>query len=151
MAKTIIQASDLKEKLEKLHLSTHNCTIISIDADNNYPSVQFKLVRKAVHYYSQHLDNDVKETIDACSSMICFGMKSTLFTFQDKYYEYDGEEDTDNQGLTIGGYKSAWLADLVGAYILDNTLQIYFKRLSFMDSTETTALPSYETLSRTLN
>ena len=48
-------------------------------------------------------------------------MQSTLLTFVDKYYEYDGDRDPEEKGLTIGGYESAWLADLVGAYILDNT------------------------------
>jgi hypothetical protein len=53
--------------------------------------------------------------------MIKFGMSSTLLTFVDKYYEYDGDKDSNEKGLTIGGYESAWLADLVGAYILANT------------------------------
>jgi hypothetical protein len=44
-----------------------------------------------------------------------------LLTFVDKYYEYNGDKDPDEKGLTIGGYESAWLADLVGAYILANT------------------------------
>jgi GIY-YIG catalytic domain len=52
-----------------------------------------------------------------------FGMSSTLLTFIDKYYEYDGDKDPEEKGLTIGGYESAWLADLVGAYILANTQQ----------------------------
>jgi len=36
-------------------------------------------------------------------------------------YECDGDGDPEEKGLTIGGYESAWLADLVGAHILDNT------------------------------
>jgi hypothetical protein len=50
-------------------------------------------------------------------------MSSTLITYIDKYYEYDGDLDPEEKGLTIGGYESAWLADLVGAYILANTKQ----------------------------
>jgi hypothetical protein len=61
--------------------------------------------------------------------MISFGMKLTLFTFQDVYYEYDGDADPDDRGLTIDGYESAWLADLVGAYILDNTQQLFEESL----------------------
>jgi hypothetical protein len=77
-----------------------------------------------------------KENIEHCLSMIKFGMTSTFFTFQDKYYKYDGTANPDDRGLTIGGY--AWLvADLVGAYILDNT-----RELSLMGSTEMTALLS---------
>jgi hypothetical protein len=44
--------------------------------------------------------------------MIKFGMGNTLLTFVDKYYEYGGDLDVEDRGLTIGGYKSAWLADL---------------------------------------
>ena len=37
--------------------------------------------------------------------------------FMDKYYEYRDEENIEEGGLKIGGYKSAWLADLVAASI----------------------------------
>jgi hypothetical protein len=46
-------------------------------------------------------------------------MVNTLLTFQDQYYIYDGDQSLDDRGLTIGGYESAWLADLVAAYILE--------------------------------
>ena len=46
-------------------------------------------------------------------------MENTLLTFQDQYYIYDGDQSLDEKGLTIGGYESAWLADLVAAYILE--------------------------------
>jgi len=32
-----------------------------------------------------------------------------------------GNRDPEEKGLTKGGHESAWLTDLVGAYILDNT------------------------------
>jgi hypothetical protein len=66
-----------------------------------------------------------QDTVEVCLEMVRFGMKSTLFTFQDQFYEYDGEENIDDRGLTIGGYESAWLADLVGAYILDHTQHLF--------------------------
>ena len=50
-------------------------------------------------------------------------MSSTLICFQDKHCDCDGDKDPEEKGLTIGGYESAWLADLVGAYVLDNTQQ----------------------------
>jgi GIY-YIG catalytic domain len=127
--RTIIQASDLKERLEGFDLSCNSCTIMSIDAQDYYPSVRFKLVRRAVEYYSQSLPAETREMIDTCLSMISFGMKSTLFTFQNRYFEYDGDAEVDNRGLTIGGYESAWLADLVGAYILDNTRHLFQETL----------------------
>ena len=41
-------------------------------------------------------------------------------------YEYGGNEtDVEDKGLTIGGYESAWLADLVAAFILENLDDIF--------------------------
>jgi hypothetical protein len=152
MNRTIIQASDLKEKLEMLNLTATNCTIVSIDAQDYYLSVRFKLVRKAVRYYSQQLSLDLQDTIDECLGMISFGMTSTLFTFQDRYYEYDGNEDQDNRGLTIGGYESAWLADLTWSDRLSSTtLENSFERLSLMGSIGTMALLSSEDFDHTIN
>jgi hypothetical protein len=63
-------------------------------------------------------------------------MGNTLITFEDKYcYEYDGDRDVNDKGLTtIGGYESAWLADLVAAFVLENT-QCMFKMTTFDYST----------------
>ena len=115
---TIIQASDLKSQLEKLKINSTHHTIISVDAKDFYPSVRFKLVKKAINYFSKTLPMSHKPTIEACLKLIQFGMKSTFLNFQERYYEYDGNQDPENRGLTIGGYESAWLADLVGAYVL---------------------------------
>ena len=46
-------------------------------------------------------------------------MISTLISFDGKYYEYHGEE-IEEQGLVIGGYKSAFLANLVASYLFEN-------------------------------
>ena len=62
--------------------------------------------------------------------MVIFGMGNTLLTFIDKYYEYGGEEDVEERGLTIGGYESAWLADLVTSYILEN-MKEHFRETHF--------------------
>jgi hypothetical protein len=65
-------------------------------------------------------------TIHTCLDMIKFGMVNTLINFQDTYYEYRGNEtDVEDKGLTIGGYESAWLADLVAAFILENLDDIF--------------------------
>ena len=85
MKKTIIQASDLKEKIETMNITNHNSTILSIDAEAYYPSVQLKLVRKAVHYFTSELPEEDQLKIDDCLEMIKFGMNSTLLTFIDKY------------------------------------------------------------------
>lgn len=120
-SKTIIQASHLKEQLESLNINKQQDTIFSLDIEAMYPSVKFKVVKRAVEYYAQELASNDKEVITDCLKMIGFGMNNTLISFQDKYYEYDGGRNLNNKGLTIGGYESAWLADLVAAFILDNT------------------------------
>eukprot|EP00957_Ditylum_brightwellii_P094185 7170697-Ditylum_brightwellii.AAC.1 len=52
-------------------------------------------------------------------------MKSTLIRFQDKYYKYKGaagaSADKEGIGLAVGGFESAWLADLVASYLLEMT------------------------------
>ena len=58
-----------------------------------------------------------------------FGMGNTLLSFQDDYYEHSGSVDPEMRGLTIGGYESAWLADLVAAWILNRTKSL-FRRTS---------------------
>ena len=57
--------------------------------------------------------------------MTKFGMCNTLITFIDKYYKYGGFENINERGLTIGGYKSAWLADLVASYIFYSTKDLF--------------------------
>ena len=56
MSKTIIQASDLKKQLEGLNINNKDTTIVSIDAKEFYPSVRFKLVKKAVYYFAKGLN-----------------------------------------------------------------------------------------------
>ena len=116
---TIIQASDLKEKLEGLNIKRRTHTIASLDIEAMYPSIKFSLVEKAVNHFAANLSSENKKTIKLCLQLIKFGMSNTLLIFLDKYYEYGGSSNPSNRGLTIGGYKSAWLADLVASYILE--------------------------------
>jgi len=94
---------------------------VSTDAEDFCPSARLKLVRKAVCHFSKNLPEEDQITIEHCLDLIEFGMQSTLLAFVDKCCEHDGDRDPEEKGLTIGGCESAWLADLVGAYILDNT------------------------------
>jgi hypothetical protein len=52
-------------------------------------------------------------------------MGGTLISFIDKYYKYGGDKPVDEKGLTIGGYASAWLADLVAAYVFECTMECF--------------------------
>ncbi len=117
--KTIKQASDLKQDLEKLNIKRSNSTIVTVDIEAMYPSIQFIHVQKAVEYFLRDAPQEDKIKADRCLEMIKFGMANTIVTFAGKYYEYGGM-DVETKGLTIGGYESAFLADLVAAYILEN-------------------------------
>lgn len=53
--------------------------------------------------------------------MISFGMSNILVNFIHHFYEYDGDLEEGERGLTIGWYEFIWLADLIAAYLLDKT------------------------------
>ena len=89
-----------------------------------YPSVKFTQVKRAVEYFLRDAPKSAKETATKCLEMIKFGMANTLVTFQGQYWEYGGKCDVEEKGLTIGGFESAWLADLVAAYILENAVDL---------------------------
>jgi hypothetical protein len=92
-----------------------------------YPSIKFGVIEEAIWYFaSQEDENGTKlinhvdrEYLSTAIECIKFGMSNTLLDFDGKYYEYDGGKDVDIKGLTIGGYESAFLADLVMAYLLE--------------------------------
>jgi len=121
MSKTTIQAFDLKENLKNQGITCNSSTTVSTDAENFCPSVRLKLVRKAVHHLSKNQPEEDQISIEHCLDLIKFGMQSTLLAFVDKCCEHDVDRDPEEKGLTIGGCESAWLADLVGSHILDNT------------------------------
>jgi len=92
-----------------------------MDAEDFYPSARLKPVRKAVCHFSKNPPEEDQITIEHCPNLIKFGMQSTPLAFVDKCCDCDGDRDPEEKGPTIGGHESAWLADPVGAYILDNT------------------------------
>ena len=96
---TISQASSLKEELEKINLKKKEVTTAKLDIVNMYPSIQFKLVRKAINYFSKSLSKEEKEKIEDCLEMIKFGMSNTLVSFIDKFYEYGGDEEGEKEDL----------------------------------------------------
>ena len=59
-----------------------------------------------------------KKTINLCLEITPFGVSSTLIYFDKDYYIYHGREK-EEQGLVIGGYESAFLADLVVSYLFE--------------------------------
>ena len=67
-----------------------------------------------------------KERMATCLRLTQFGMGNTLLTFDGRYYEYrSAATDPSQSGLTIGGYESAWLADLVASYLFIQTKDVF--------------------------
>ena len=63
---SIVQASDLKEILEKLEVRREEATFASVDAINTYPSIKLAKIRKAVRYFARKLTKDTNKTINRC-------------------------------------------------------------------------------------
>ena len=79
-----------------------------------YPSIKLATIKKAVNFFARTLTTATNKTINLCMEIIRFGMNSTLMCFDVEYYEYHrGEKE--EQGLAIGGYESAFLADMVAS------------------------------------
>ena len=59
-------------------------------------------------------------------------MGNTIVSFRDKYYEYGVNPDPDRRGLTIGGFESAFLADLEATYLFDKLNHIFESHTKFI-------------------
>jgi len=80
MSKTIIQASDLKENLENQGITCNNSTIVSIDAEDFYPSVRLNLVRKAV--YTRRRSNHHQTLLRPQANQVWNAVNTTYFRGQ---------------------------------------------------------------------
>ena len=104
---SIIQESDLKERLEEMKIKRDEVTIASFDAISMYPCMKLATIRKAVRFFARKLTVETNKTINLCLKLIHFVMSSTLIPFYGNYYEYN-VGDREEQGLTIGEYESAF-------------------------------------------
>ena len=75
---SIVQAFDLKERLEEKKLVREEVTIASVNAINMYHSIKLATIKKAVSFFAIKLTTATKENINLCLELICFGMSSTL-------------------------------------------------------------------------
>lgn len=79
---------------------------MSFDAVKLYPFTKYKLVEKLYTLREDlpplGLRRKCEYQVQACLSVIKFGMGKTLLTFVDKYYEYDGDMDAEDGGLSEG-------------------------------------------------
>ena len=86
----------------------------------------------AVQYYASRLPPLQQEKIKKCLDILKFSMGTTIVSFRDKYYEYRVNPDSDQQGLTIGEFESAFLADLEASYIFDKLNYILERHIHFV-------------------
>ena len=126
---TIIQASNVARKIDQMTIKRENHTIISIDAQKMYPSIQAGMIEIAVNCFlgkaNRELTKRENDKVNKCLEFIKFGMGNTFLTFCDKYYEYNGNVAKEERCLTIGGFESASLADLVVAYLFESTEEMF--------------------------
>ena len=66
-------------------------------------------------------------------------MPTTFIHFKNNYYLYDKGLSVNKKGFTIGGYESAWLADLVAAFVFEKPEDL-FSDLVFMKTYRDDAL-----------
>jgi hypothetical protein len=76
--KTIIQASDLKEKLEKLQIHRCRNSISSVDCIAINPSFKFLQSILACEYFLQGAPEEDKVLLHHCLEMVKFSMANTL-------------------------------------------------------------------------
>ena len=82
----IVQASDLKSKLELLNISCNFNTVVSFNAVNIYLSITFAMVEHAVTYYARGFPRDMEALIRICLLFISYSMGHTLITFRGEYF-----------------------------------------------------------------
>eukprot|EP00957_Ditylum_brightwellii_P098473 7502150-Ditylum_brightwellii.AAC.1 len=127
---TIVQSSNLKEKLEKYGLKRNEVTLMSLEIVNMYPSVWVTLICKAFNHYAKNLPATARETIDLCMDIMQFGMKSTLIQFRGQYFVYQGaakgkELPNKDVALAIGAYELAFLANIIASYVFEETEECF--------------------------
>jgi hypothetical protein len=59
-------------------------------------------------------------------------MGNTIVSFREKYYKYGVDPDPNRCGLTIGGFKSAFLADLEATYTFEKLHHLLEQQVRFI-------------------
>ena len=99
---TIQNSFHIKSKLKELGFCMDNVAIISLDIKDVYPWCKFKAAKAAVKHCASTIDDHKRASIFKCLDILGFSICNMLVSFQDKYYEYVGDANPDNRGLTIG-------------------------------------------------
>ena len=95
-----------------------------------YPSIKFGLVEKAIHHFLYNASNADRERAKQCLELVKFGMTQIFITFKDTYWIYRGTVSMYLKGLTICGFKLASFVNLVVAYFLENSRELFLDTIS---------------------
>ena len=68
----------LKEDLEKLNIKRSQASIVTLDIEAMYPSIQIEHVKRAIEYFLRDASEEDKVKADSCLEMIRFGMANTM-------------------------------------------------------------------------
>ena len=121
----IKQAFDVKSQLEKMEINIERNTVILLDIKDMYPCIKIGMIEKEVKYVSRGLPKYQKMIIETAIKLMKFRRRSMILIFDRKYYELGRMEDKDDKGMEIGSLDSAFVSDLVAAYILLELVRMY--------------------------
>ena len=115
----------VKIALEKMTIKMNKNSIILLDIKDIYPYVKIGITRKVVRFYSRGLGKYYKRMIDMELKMIIFRRKSTLLTFNRKYFKFRMAEDKEYRGTLIRGMDRVFVSYLTAEFILIELKSIY--------------------------
>ena len=104
--------------MRRYQLEIKEINFLSIDAVAMYPSMNFPLVNKSISYFTRNLPKNHQSTFKLFLKLIVFGMSSTWLAIEHKYFDCF-EKGITIKDLAIGGYKPAFLGDLVASYLFE--------------------------------
>lgn len=113
---------DLINQVKNLQITSKTHTIISLDIEQWYPSLNLTLVKEALFFYAlkYKFDHHDLSQLNFIIKMMEFSKTRSFYSFRDKFYQYLGKfEDPLLTGQTQGGHESADLSDLVGSYLFE--------------------------------
>jgi hypothetical protein len=129
---TLKNSLALKRNFEVKDFHRDDVTIVSLDIKDMYPQCRFGAVQAAVKHYYRQLEPLAREKIRRCLDILKFSMGNTIVSFRDRYYEYGVDNDPNRRGLTIGGFESAFLADLECSFIFEKLQHLFVHHTYFV-------------------
>ena len=113
----ILNSYKLVEKVKTANFQNSKNTIFNIDVRNMYPSISLSLIKEALLFFSSVLPEEEQKMVMRAWAFGQFGMDGSIMQFGGEYYRYVGAQRSGEASLSIGGFESAFYADLVMSFI----------------------------------